>query len=65
MSSQVEDGWFPECKKCGNGNLGDRIVCMDCFVKMAEELVRARLELQQARTKLKNQEKKEVHWRKW
>jgi hypothetical protein len=30
MSHQGEDGWYPECKKCNAGNLGE-VVCKQCY----------------------------------
>ena len=31
MSHQGEDGWYPECAKCGGSNLGSDVVCIDCY----------------------------------
>ena len=36
MSHQGEDGWYPECKKCGAGNLGD-VVCVSCYNELIEK----------------------------
>lgn len=31
MSNQFEEGWYPACRKCGCGNLGDNAICVDCY----------------------------------
>lgn len=38
MSHQGMDGWYPECKECGCGNLGSDVVCGECHKKVKEEL---------------------------
>ena len=30
MSHQGNEYWFPECERCGCGNLGPFIICTDC-----------------------------------
>jgi len=37
MSHQGEEGWYPECKDCGCGNLGE-VVCIDCHNKVKDKL---------------------------
>lgn len=36
MSHQGEDGWYPECKVCDCGNLGN-VVCEGCYKKLLKE----------------------------
>ena len=35
MSHQGNDFWFPECARCGCGNLGIFIICTDCAKKIS------------------------------
>lgn len=46
MSNQGEDGWYPECDKCGEGNLGN-VYCSECYLKLkafAKNLIEAILD---------------------
>jgi len=38
MSHQFEEGWYPECRKCGCGNLGDNAVCIGCYNELLKLL---------------------------
>lgn len=33
MSNQGEEGWYPECMGCGDGNLGSDTYCNECYEK--------------------------------
>lgn len=38
MSNQSEDGWYPECDDCGDGNLGESFTfCKDCWEKLKKK----------------------------
>ncbi len=35
MSTQLDEGWYPECSDCGCGNLsGSHTFCDDCLKEM-------------------------------
>ena len=39
MSNQSEEGWYPECNKCGDGNLVESITfCKDCWEEFKKKL---------------------------
>lgn len=38
MSNQGDDGWYPECSKCGCGNLGCDVVCSRCHKEIVSKL---------------------------
>ena len=47
MRHQNEDGWYPECAKCGNGNLGEKSIelseftfCIKCYEELKQKLIR-------------------------
>lgn len=40
MSNQGEEGWYPKCKVCSGANLGDDVVCEDCYKKSKIEIVK-------------------------
>ncbi len=33
MNHQGEEGWYPKCKVCSGANLGDAVVCENCYKK--------------------------------
>lgn len=39
MSNQGEDGWYPECKDCGCGNLGSDVFCSGCHQKEIDKAI--------------------------
>jgi len=38
MNHHGEAGWYPECKKCGSGNLGSNVVCLDCYNELIDKV---------------------------
>jgi len=55
MSNQGEDGWYPECDKCGCGNLGTAY-CDECYDELKKKIIELKKEIRLHHDTIKIQE---------